>query len=759
MAFAQSFDNQSSDLRINVMVVDDDPVFLGVVSRMLEKSKYRDPSFKEISVIAVQDPIEALSTLKTQRHNIDLIVTDYYMPHMNGLQLKKQITREFGNIPVIVMSSDSNIEHESLACGAKCFLPKPIRPTDIPQIYQVALTYKRNDKSILWTEPNYRDTDVSIPQQIQLLAEQANVLKTNKRFSPISDSRPVNSSNGSYVGSGENRKRKSNGGSDDDSRPLKKPKIKWTDGLHDLFLQAIRYLGLDKAVPKKILEYMNLPYLTRENIASHLQKYRIFLRKVAEQGFSCSRMLPTKGIDSIFLQAHLRDPYYNNNAPSSSLYDTTINNRSFYSKSGQGYGQSRLLSNTAEPVRFNQMPYNYMNRSSTYEPRGIRSNLTIPTKSNLSFPIQPSQNEGRRSLFEPTVMANKTVQTSQVMGFGHGLSAINGTSFNNNMVSSYERLTPTQPGIMSYENLTPSQPGVRSYVNSTFDQPGMNNHGSLTPDQQGMRSYRSLTSNQLGVNINGSFSQTPNQPGMSSYGISTSNQQRMNNNGSLTADQHGMSSYGRLTSNQLGMSSRGSLYPNQPGLNSYGSVTYNASVNIHESLTPNQPGPSNFSYGMQMFLNNENTAYKPQAHDNATTQPNLEIPQLENLSLCDYLNNTDELFCNISNLQIDHNKQQEEAVSTNKFELPANFETELNQFFSLEENGDGNFVNINQGRSDGETSNIVAAPETNYPVFNMNPNHEQEQGVPDFVDWSSLDPKDFANEYDFVDSLLTNDMN
>lgn len=30
-----------------------------------------------------------------------------------------------------------------------------------------------------------------------------------------------------------------------------------------------------------------------------------------------------------------------------------------------------------------------------------------------------------------------------------------------------------------------------------------------------------------------------------------------------------------------------------------------------------------------------------------------------------------------------------------------------------------------KGRSDGETSNIVAAPETNYPVFNMNPNHEQ----------------------------------
>ncbi|XP_018475515.2 putative two-component response regulator ARR21 isoform X3 [Raphanus sativus] len=576
MAFPKSFDSQNSDLRINVMVVDDDPVFLGVMSRMLENSKYRDP-LMEITVIAVKDPIEALSTLKTQRYDIDLIVTDYYMPHMNGLQLKKQITREFGYIPVIVMSSDSNIEHESLACGAKCFLPKPIRPTDIPQIYQVALTHKRNNKSILWTEHNHRDTDVSIPQQIQLLTEQASVLKTNKkRFSPRSDSRPVNSSNGGYVStdsSGKHQKRKSNDGASDDWRPLKKPKIKWTDCLHDLFLQAIRHIGLDKAVPKKILEFMNLQYLTRENIASHLQKYRIFLRKVAEQSFSCSRMLPTRGIDSIFLQAHLRDQHYNNYTPSS-WYETSINNRSFYSKPIQGYGQSRLISNTAEPVRFNQMPYNYMNR-------------------NLSLPIQPSPNDGRRSLFEPTVMANKTGQTSQVMGFGqHGLSAINGNSFHNKMMSSYR------------------------------------------------------------------------------------------------------------------------------------------------SLVPNQPGPSNFSCGMQFFLNNENTTYKPQPHDNATTQPNLEIPQLENLSLCDYLDSTDELPCDINNILIDHNK-----------------------ILSLEENGDGIFVNINQGHSGGETSNIVAAPQTNSPIFNMNPNHEQEQDVPDFVDWSSLDPKDFANEYDFIDSLLSNDMN
>ncbi|KAF8118739.1 hypothetical protein N665_0002s0052 [Sinapis alba] len=755
MAFAQSFDNQSSDLRINVMVVDDDPVFLGVISRMLEKSTYRDPSIMEITVIAIKDPIEALSTLKTQRHNIDLLVTDYYMPRMNGLQLKKQITREFGNIPVIVMSSDSNKEQESLACGAICFLPKPISPTDLPKIYQVALTYKRNDKSILWTEHKHRNTDVSsIPQQIQLLPEQANVLKSKKkRFIPRSDSRPLNSSNGSYVStdvSEKKRKRKSNGGSGDDLRPLKKLKIKWTDCLHDLFLQAIRHIGLDKAVPKKILEFMNLSYLTRENIASHLQKYRIFLRKVAEQGFSCSRMLPSKGVESIFLHAHLRDPYYNNYTPSSSCYNTSINNKPFYSKPGQGYGQSRLLSNTAEPVRFNQKPYNYMNRSSTYEPRGIGSNLTVSTKRNVNFPAQPSPNEGRGSLFEPTVMVNKTGQTSdQVMGFRqHGMSAINGNIFNNNMMSIHGSLTPAQPGKMSYGSLTPSQPGISSYVTSTSDQPGTNNRGSLIHDQHGMISYKSLTSNQLGMSSHGSFS--PNQPGLNIYGSLTPSNSRMSSYGISTSEQPGS-----LTHGQQRMSSHGNLSPNQPGLNSYGSVTHNARVNSYGSLTPNQPDPSKFSNGMQLFLNNANTTYKPQPHANATTQPDLEIPQLENLDLYDYLSNTDELPCDISNFQFDK-KQQGETVSTTEIELLANLETELNQILSLEENGG---QNINQGHSDGETSNIVAAPETNSPSFNMNPNHDQEKDVPDFVDWSSLDPKDLANDYDFMDSLFTTDMN
>lgn len=141
------------------------------------------------------------------------------------------------------MSSDTNKEQESLTCGAMCFIPKPIKATDLTKIYQFAVTYKRNSKSVLWTEHN-NDTDVSVPQQMQLLPEQANVQKTKKKCA--SDSRSVNSTNYSCVGtdgSRKNRKRKPTGESP--SQPSKKSKVAWTDSLQDLFLQAIRQIGYD----------------------------------------------------------------------------------------------------------------------------------------------------------------------------------------------------------------------------------------------------------------------------------------------------------------------------------------------------------------------------------------------------------------------------------------------------------------------------------------------------------------------------------
>ncbi|CAH9089120.1 unnamed protein product [Cuscuta europaea] len=58
------------------------------------------------------------------------------------------------------------------------------------------------------------------------------------------------------------------------SQGKRKVKVDWTPELHKRFVQSVEKLGLDKAVPSRILEHMGVECLTRHNIASHLQKYR-----------------------------------------------------------------------------------------------------------------------------------------------------------------------------------------------------------------------------------------------------------------------------------------------------------------------------------------------------------------------------------------------------------------------------------------------------------------------------------------------------
>lgn len=47
--------------------------------------------------------------------------------------------------------------------------------------------------------------------------------------------------------------------------------VDWTPELHKKFVQAVEKLGVDQAVPSRILDLMKVQGLTRHNIASHLQ--------------------------------------------------------------------------------------------------------------------------------------------------------------------------------------------------------------------------------------------------------------------------------------------------------------------------------------------------------------------------------------------------------------------------------------------------------------------------------------------------------
>ncbi|KAL5227936.1 hypothetical protein ABZP36_016201 [Zizania latifolia] len=64
-----------------------------------------------------------------------------------------------------------------------------------------------------------------------------------------------------------------------DGRGGKKARMVWTPELHHRFVEAVAHLGEKGAVPKAIVQLMNVDGLTRENVASHLQKYRLYLKR------------------------------------------------------------------------------------------------------------------------------------------------------------------------------------------------------------------------------------------------------------------------------------------------------------------------------------------------------------------------------------------------------------------------------------------------------------------------------------------------
>ncbi|KAF8090297.1 hypothetical protein N665_0479s0002 [Sinapis alba] len=82
-----------------------------------------------------------------------------------------------------------------------------------------------------------------------------------------------------YDGDSGRKRKHSSSGSTKNNRIInnegkRKVKVDWTPELHRRFVEAVEQLGLEKAVPSRILELMGVHCLTRHNVASHLQKYR-----------------------------------------------------------------------------------------------------------------------------------------------------------------------------------------------------------------------------------------------------------------------------------------------------------------------------------------------------------------------------------------------------------------------------------------------------------------------------------------------------
>jgi len=104
---------------IRIMSIEDDPISESLLLLQL----------KEIGAEAqfVVSDINALSVFEKNHQSIDLIITDWYMPKVNGIELAKQML-SIAIKPIILITAYDNakVRDESQSIGIKQFLFKPV---------------------------------------------------------------------------------------------------------------------------------------------------------------------------------------------------------------------------------------------------------------------------------------------------------------------------------------------------------------------------------------------------------------------------------------------------------------------------------------------------------------------------------------------------------------------------------------------------------------------------------------------------------
>jgi CheY-like chemotaxis protein len=97
------------------VLIDDDGDFLTFVRRILGAIS---PDFELIEFTGAHEAFEYFT-----QHRVDLIITDYRMPLMDGLTLIAAVRTLDREVPIIMMSGD-DVGEKALAAGANVFVPK-----------------------------------------------------------------------------------------------------------------------------------------------------------------------------------------------------------------------------------------------------------------------------------------------------------------------------------------------------------------------------------------------------------------------------------------------------------------------------------------------------------------------------------------------------------------------------------------------------------------------------------------------------------
>ncbi len=139
----------ASKFKQTVLIIDDQPTVLSIHAAIIKSLKLN------LNIVTMTDPIEALAWMS--KRQVDLIVSDFRMMNMDGIEFVETINRtnSAGPKPIIVISvlKDKKLHKELIAAGASACLTKPVNPTSLAN-----MAYFLLDRSKQFYDHKYLET-------------------------------------------------------------------------------------------------------------------------------------------------------------------------------------------------------------------------------------------------------------------------------------------------------------------------------------------------------------------------------------------------------------------------------------------------------------------------------------------------------------------------------------------------------------------------------------------------------------------------
>uniref|UniRef100_M1DBH0 Type-b response regulator n=1 Tax=Solanum tuberosum TaxID=4113 RepID=M1DBH0_SOLTU len=271
---------------VSVLLIDDDKKFVSEMIYLLESHEYK--------VRTVDMASQGMSMLSKGKEKIDLMIINMNSAGLLSFQLLDQAVALDIVSVCICDEYDVRSAKKAFESGAYFYMQKQLYQGFVKYMWQLVLQKNIQEGKtidvidIVGDNVEENNVPINIDEQGNDIHETTNDVVSNEK---------------SKLRKKKGRKLTEEEKSQSSATKViirRKTRIIWTADLHDKFQQAVNKLNDGRCFPSDILEAMNVPGLTRYQVASHLQKCRNNTWKAPRKRKSSCRQLGISSSLGIF---------------------------------------------------------------------------------------------------------------------------------------------------------------------------------------------------------------------------------------------------------------------------------------------------------------------------------------------------------------------------------------------------------------------------------------------------------------------------